>query len=235
MKFEKVRLFVSAPRLDRYLLAAGNRKTRAVKLYKANLKISQAFLPVLAILEVALRNRLNTILSAHFTDPDWITNQKTVFMVDPSLQRYDLRTRRMVPNHFLRQQVEKAERKLRAVHVPITSGKVISEQTFGFWTEFFERAHYRILLGRPIQIFTNLPAAHGRQIVYDTLNNIRFFRNRLYHNEPVCFNVNTIDFQKAEDIYQSIRDVFSWCDPELLLWIRDVDTIITKINNAKRI
>jgi hypothetical protein len=235
MKFEKVRLFVSAPRLDRYLLATGNKKKRAVRLYKANLKISQAFLPILAILEVALRNRLNTMLTAHFSDPDWITNQKTAFMIDPSLQRFDLRTRRLVPNHTLRQQVEKAERKLRNAHVTITTGKVISEQTFGFWTEFFERAHYRILLGRPIQIFTNLPSGHGRQIAYDTLNNIRLFRNRLYHNEPICFNGNAIDFQKAQDIHQSIRDVFSWCDPELLLWIKDVDTVIGRINSAKKI
>lgn len=136
MRFDKVRLYVSAPRIDRYLLAAGNRKAKAVKLYKANLKISQAFLPVLALLEVALRNRLNIILTAHFSDPDWIINQKTAFMVNPSLRRFDLRTRRMVPNHALKQQVEKAERKLRNARTPITSGKIISEQTFGFWTEF---------------------------------------------------------------------------------------------------
>ncbi|MFN8340266.1 MAG: Abi family protein [Cyclobacteriaceae bacterium] len=235
MKFEKVRLFVSAPRLDRYLLAVANKKTRAVRLYKANLKISQAFLPVLAILEVAIRNRLNTILTAHFSDPDWITNQKNAFMIDPRLRRFDQRTRRQIPNHTLRQQVEKAERKLRSARVTITSGKVISEQTFGFWTEFFERSHYRILLGRPIQIFANLPPRHGRQIAYETLNNIRLFRNRLYHNEPICFNGNAIDFQKAEDIYDAIRDVYSWLDPELLRWIGDVDTVTKKINSAKQI
>ena len=235
MKFEKVRFFVSAPRLDRYLLAVDNRKTKAVKLYKANLRISQAFLPVLAILEVVLRNRLNTILAAHFSDLDWITNQKSGFMIDSTIMRFDKRSRKMVPNHFLREQVEKAEKKLRNARVSITSGKVISEQTLGFWTEFFELAHYRVLLGRPIQIFNHLPAGHGRQKVYDALSNIRLFRNRLYHNEPICFNGNTIDFQKAENIYQSIRDIFSWCDPELLLWIRDVDSINNRISSARKI
>jgi len=57
----------------------------------------------------------------------------------------------------------------------------------------------------------------------------------VYHNEPICFNGNAIDFQKAEDTYQSIRDVFSWCDPELLLWIKDIDSVIAKINGAKKI
>ncbi len=83
--------------------------------------------------------------------------------------------------------------------------------------------------------FYHLPPGHGRQIAYDTLNNIRLFRNRVYHNEPICFNGNAIDFQKAEDTYQSIRDVFSWCDPELLLWIKDIDSVIAKINGAKKI
>lgn len=32
MKFEKVRLYVSSPRIDRFLVATGN-KTKAVKLY----------------------------------------------------------------------------------------------------------------------------------------------------------------------------------------------------------
>lgn len=85
MKFSDVRLYISAPRINKYLIATGS-KTKAVKLYKANLKISQAFHPILGVMEVVLRNRLNTLISAHFSDPDWIINQKTGFMSDPSLR-----------------------------------------------------------------------------------------------------------------------------------------------------
>jgi hypothetical protein len=70
MKFEKVRLYVSVPRAGRYLVATGS-KTRAVKLYKANLKISQAFLPVLAVLEVVLRNKINAVLDVFFHLTFW--------------------------------------------------------------------------------------------------------------------------------------------------------------------
>jgi Abi-like protein len=235
MRFDKVRLYISAPRLDRYLLATGNRQTKAVRLYKANLKISQAFLPLLAILEVTLRNRINTILAAHFTDPDWIINQKTGFMIHPSLRFTHSRTGRIVINHFLKDEVEKAERRVRKSHVPITSGKIISELMFGFWTDLFELYHYRILLGRPIQVFTNLPAGHGRREIADALNKIRLFRNRLYHNEPICFNGNVIDFYKAEETYQMILNLFTWIDPELLKWINDVDSVSSKVNSAKKI
>src|SRR5258706_660728 len=232
MKFEKVRLFISAPRIDRYLLAVGNRKPKAVQLYKANLKISQAFLPVLAVLEVTLRNRINTILAAHFTDPDWIINQKNGFMVHPTLRYTHGRTGRIITNHFLKQEVEKAEKRIRKAGATITSGKIISEQMFGFWTDLFELYHYRILLGRPIQIFINLPSGYGRREVADALNKIRLFRNRLYHNEPICFTGNTVDFQKAMNIHQLIKDVFSWCDPELLGWIKDIDSISSKISSS---
>ncbi len=96
MKYQKVRLYLSSQRIDRYLIATGNRKTRAVRLYKANLKIAQSFHPLLGALEVTLRNRINTILSAHFSDPDWIINQKTGFMAAPSLTHIDRRTGRRV-------------------------------------------------------------------------------------------------------------------------------------------
>jgi hypothetical protein len=232
MKFEKVRLYISSPRIDRYLSVTGS-KTKAVRLYKANLRISQAFLPVLAILEVMLRNRLNAILMTHFTDPDWIISQKTGFMVHPSLT-YN-RHGRIIHNHYLKKEVEKAETRFRSAGIPVTSGKIISEQTFGFWTELFELYYYRILLGRPIQIFTNLPSGYGRSQVIDALNKIRLFRNRIYHNEPVCFNATSVSFQKAEDIHRLIRDVLTWSDPELLNWIKDIDQIAAKIRNAKRI
>jgi len=34
--------------------------------------------------------------------------------------------------------------------VSVSSGKIIADQTFGFWIAFFSRPHYRLLSGRPI-------------------------------------------------------------------------------------
>ncbi|MCH5719883.1 Abi family protein [Niabella hibiscisoli] len=235
MKFQQVRLYLSAPRIDRYLIATGNKQTKAVRLYKANLKIAQAFHPLLGVLEVTLRNRLNTILSAHFTDPDWIINQKTGFMVDASLTHIDRRTGRRIVNDFLKSSVEKSERRFRRLRIPITTGKIIADQVLGFWTDLFEVHHYRLLLGRPIQVFGNLPSGHGRREVCDRLNTIRQFRNRVNHNEPLCFNVNVIDFTYVEDVYQAIIDILTWIDPELINWIKNLDSVQNKIANAKTI
>ena len=85
MKFRDFRQYFSSARISRYLAATGNSTIKATKLYKANLRVTQAFHPLLGILEVVVRNRINDILTAYFTDPDWIINQKTGFMIDPSL------------------------------------------------------------------------------------------------------------------------------------------------------
>ncbi|GAO41082.1 Abi family protein [Flavihumibacter petaseus] len=235
MKFEKVRLYLSLQCIDRYLIATGNQKTRAVRLYKANLKIAQSFHPILGILEVALRNRLNMVLSAHFCDPDWIINQKNGFMIAPSLTHIDRKTGKLVTNAFLKTSVEKSEKKFRRLNVPITSGKILADQSLGFWSGLFEVHHYKLLLGRPIQVFNNLPTGHGRSNVCVKLNIVRQFRNRINHNEPICFNGYTIDFTYVESFYKAIVDIFTWIDPDLVHWIKDIDNTETKIARAKAI
>lgn len=235
MRFEKIRLYLSTPRIGRYLQATGNSKSKASRLYKANLKISQSFLPVIAVLEVTLRNRINTILTAHFSDPDWIINQKNGFMVDPSLTHTDKRTEKNIINRYLKSEVEKAEKRILKSGVVVTSGKIISEQTFGFWTDLYEVHHYKILFGRPIQIFSNLPPGHGRKEVNDGLNKIRLFRNRLYHNEPICFNGVAKDFQHAEDVHNLIISMLTWIDTDLVDWISNIDEVKKQIDRAKKI
>lgn len=235
MKFEKITLYLSTQRIDRYLIATGNQQTKAIRLYKANLRIAQSFHPLLGALEVTLRNRINTILTTYFSDPDWIINQKTGFMIDPSLTHTDRRTKRRITNDFLKSSVEKSEQRLRRLRIPITNGKIIADQSLGFWTDMFEVHPYKLLLGRPIQIFNNLPSGHGRSDVCDRLNKIRQFRNRIHHNEPICFNAAAIDFTYAEEVYDAIIAILTWIDPELIKWVKDIDMVKAKIASAKMI
>ena len=235
MKFRDFSQYFSAARVNRYLIAAGHSKSGAVKLYKANLKTSQAFHPLLGVIEVVLRNRLNDILTAHFKDPDWIINQKTGFMSDPSLRFTYKRTGLKKTNDFLKTEVNKAEKRLLKAKTPITSGKIIAEQTLGFWTDLFEVHHYRLLKGKPIQIFRSLPPAHGRKEVNDELNKVRRFRNRINHNEPICFNGNNIDFTETLEVHKSIINLLTWIDPEITRMISDLDTVKRTIGKATAI
>jgi hypothetical protein len=235
MVLKNFKKYFSSARVNRYLTATGNSNTRAQKLYKANLKIAQAFHPILGVLEVVLRNRINDILTAHFTDPDWIVNQKSGFMVDRSLTYIHKRTGRRIQNDFLKREVEKAEKRIRKNGAVITSGKIIAEQTLGFWTDLFEVHHYRLLIGKPIQIFSILPSGHGRKEITDELDKIRRFRNRISHNEPICFSGNNIDFSLANDALVSIKKVFQWIDPDLLKFIKNIDKADKSIQSASKV
>lgn len=235
MKFSDFRQYFSASRVNRYLLATGNSTTKAAKLYKANLKTSQAFHPLLGIIEVVLRNRLNDILTSYFTDADWIINQKAGFMSDLSLRFTYKRTGQQKTNDFLKREINKAEKRLNKTGTPITSGKIIAEQTLGFWTDFFEVHHYRLLKGKPIKIFQYLPSGHGRKEVNEELNKVRRFRNRINHNEPICFSGNYFDFTETLEVHNSIINLLTWIDPELIKFIADIDKVQKKINQAKKI
>jgi hypothetical protein len=123
MRIELRNKYFSRPRYNRYLNATGNNNERAKKLYNANIRLAQAFHPILSQFEVVLRNSLNIILSSHFADQDWIINQKTGFMRHNSLRN---------SHYFLKSCVQKTETKLARRAIPITSGKIIFDQTFGF-------------------------------------------------------------------------------------------------------
>lgn len=235
MKISKVRSHLSSARINRYLIATGNNNSRATKLYKHNLRVSQSFLPVISILEVVIRNNINAILTSHFTDSDWIINQKNGFMSHASLTYHHPLTNKTIHNHFLKKCVEKSENKLTKHGLPLSSGKIISDQNFGFWTELFELTFYRILRGRPIQVFNNLPPNTNRIDVMNRLDKVRNFRNRISHSEPICFHNNNIDFSNAIDVYDTIIELFDWIDPELIKFIKDIDSVSVKISNAQKV
>jgi len=225
MKYNEIERHLSIPRIGRYLHLSGS-KTRAVKLYKANMKLAQAFHPLLGFIEVALRNNVNDAVAAHFGDADWIINQKTGFMLSPSLRG---------TRFFLKSEVEKAERKLANRGLSVTSGRIVAEQTFGFWTDLFEPHHFRLIAAAPIMAFRNLPSGFGRKEVSQELTKIRKFRNRINHNEPIILHRHNIDFLFSQGIHQSITDVLSWLDPQLIGWIKPLDHVQKIILHCQKI
>lgn len=235
MDFIDFTYYFSVPRVNRYFVASNLSEGKAIELYKANLKIAQAFHPLIGIFEVVLRNRINSVLAIHFNDPDWILHQKMGFMIDPSLQYTYKRTGLIKTNDFLLREVNKAEKRIQKTRTPITSGRIIAEQTLGFWSDLFEIHHYRLLKGKPIQIFHYLPSSYGRKEVNDELNKVRRFRNRMNHNEPICFHGNRIDFTETLEVHQSILNVLNWIDPKLIQLILPVDKVNSEIEKAKTI
>ena len=107
MNYDEIRKYLSAARLIRYEEACNNDQKKVLKVYQANLKLSQAFYPLLSLFEVVLRNALNDEPTKHFSDPEWLKNQVNHFMSDPLLTYYDYRLKRNKTNDFLKKSVNK--------------------------------------------------------------------------------------------------------------------------------
>lgn len=195
-------------------------------MYKGNLKLAQAFHPLLSTVEVVVRNAFYDAIEVHFGDPDWIINEKTGFMSSPALAR---------GRYFLRTQVIRTEADLLGRRIPISSPKIVAEQTFKFWTDLVARHHMAVLSNCPMNAFPNIPATKTVTDVYQHLKEIRKFRNRINHCEPIFLYGATISFSLVTQTHQQITDILKWINPDLLKWIKDIDRVPANIARCRRI
>lgn len=208
--------YLSRSRYNRYLLATGHNLKKAKRLYLANMRLAQAFHPLLSQFEVIFRNSLNEVLTSNFSDADWIINQKTGFMSDSSLNQ---------SQYFLRSCVRKTEKQLILKGIPVTSGKIIADQTLGFWVSFLLPHHYSLVSGSPIHSFSFKPTTENRASIHSKLEEIKSFRNRVNHCEPLCFSGSTIDCSHALRIRSVMYDLARWIDPDLPNFFKQFDGI----------
>lgn len=226
MNYEILEHYVSKPRLNRYLEACSNSRTKAQKLYEGNVRISQSFYPVLNLFETFIRNTLNYRLSEYFADPDWIINEKNGFMSDGSLLK---------SKFYLKRKVLRSELIIKRQGSIVTSGKVIAEQSFGFWTSLFEPHHYKLISGVVIQPFSLKPEHINRNIILRKLNGIRKLRNRIYHNEPICFDGTTINISRAANVKKDIYTLLSWIDDLLPAYVATFDSSDAEMDFIKKL
>ncbi|MEA5258980.1 hypothetical protein VB264_14385 [Arcicella aquatica] len=226
MNINKLEQYLSPTRFNRFLQATNHSALKAEELYGANLNVAKSFYPVLNLFEIVLRNSIDISISTHFGDSDWIINQKNGFMSDKSL---------MASNFYLKKSIEKAQKTITNKKVTVTSGKIIAEQSFGFWTSLFETHHFKLIGGCVIQIFNNKPKHINRNIITKKLTKIREFRNRIYHNEPICFNGTNIDFTEANQVKNEIYNLLKWIDTDLATYVQNFDSIDDEILLAMNI
>jgi len=225
MEYEKLEYFISAKRLERYLVACNHSKVYTSRLYSLNMKLSQAFYPLLSMTEIFLRNSINNVLTAYFSDPNWIVTQKSGFMNDSLL----------FPKYVLRESIHQAEHKIKERGDKITAGKIIAEQSLGFWVSLYYKKHYKLLKGSIIKCFPHKESGIKRHDIYQSLDHIRTFRNRIYHNEPICFDNKCISFRYPKLMKDEIYKIMAWMDPCLISYINEFDDIDYHINSGEKL
>lgn len=210
MTESQLKYYLSSPRFNVYLAQTSNNFEKAYRLYKANIELSEAFYPVLSVLEICLRNAINEQLKQYFNDPYWF--------------------KKHLPKEF-QPFIAEAEQKILSQRKSVTADKIIAELNFGFWNRLFNR-NYTGLLWKPLRlIFKNTPKhLRQRDTIADYLFRIRKLRNRIYHYEPIFRNLQDVEKQ-----YNEMLSFIAWLDRDLPKLLDDIDRFKEIFKKAKAI
>ncbi|MCM1264964.1 MAG: Abi family protein [Candidatus Gastranaerophilales bacterium] len=167
---------LSIERLRSFIQSKDDSINEVLERYNNNIQISQAFYPELSILEVTLRNAINSTLCKSISST-WLENeisQQTILL------DHDYEILLKAHNDILKEYPKKN----------YTIGKVIANLTFGFWTNLCsKRYNARIWTKKGCfqGVFSNYPSNLQQQIhlVSNKLRSIRKLRNRIFHYEPI--------------------------------------------------
>ena len=93
----------------------------------------------------------------------------------------------------------------------------------------FNVEYERILWKDLRRVFPNIPKTQRqRKIVTPPLNRFRSFRNRIFHHEPICWNLGTV-----EQIHEEILSLLYWINEDIPSWIASFDRFNTVIKTVE--
>ncbi|MFJ4681484.1 hypothetical protein [Kitasatospora sp. NPDC088783] len=158
---------LSEQRLAGYVETARGDVGRAMRLYWWNAEVSGAFLGPLQCLEVTLRNAVHNQLTSAFGRSDW---WEAVLL-----------------NPYGRSRVANArDKRRRRSRVAVSADGIVSELPFGFWVSLLSAGDsYDRRLWVP-HLHRAFPHYSGRRdSLHHEFDEIREFRNRISHHEPI--------------------------------------------------
>jgi len=207
--FEKV---FSDERMHKYFDKYPSDESKAILHYQCNIQISEAFYPCLSVLEVALRNAINREFKTKFGVDDWYNR----FHTTPGFS-------------YLLKDINVAQTNITKRRELVNPSKVVAELTFGFWTRLFN-SEFELNLWKDLRrAFPFMPKKERqRKNVSAPLNTFRNFRNRVFHNEPICWNLT-----KLKQIHDEMIQVMSWINTDLPAWIEPFDRFELVLEDVK--
>lgn len=204
MNWNELEKHFSPARLGRYQVAYGGDTARAATAYSHNMLLAEAMVPLLNVLEIALRNGIHARLTALYGRADWWETWASV----PAFA-------------WQNKEVASAKAKLARRKEAQTPDKVVAELTFGFWSSLFNSQFQAILWKDLRLVFPRCPKPQRkRHTVSSALNQIRDLRNRVFHHEPLLW-LSPVLIDQHELGLQTI----GWLDPQLIGWLNSHDRL----------
>ena len=207
MQGDALETLISEQRLSTYVRLFNGDRMKALEYYQLNIKIAESFYPLLLYAEVSLRNLVHRSCTIHFKTDQWF--------------------------RFCQQEEQVAEWELVKKRIndnfqEASTDKIIAELTFGFWCSLLNKRNAKYFW-KPLQhAFPNLHKSVKREELASAINQVRKFRNRIFHYEPICNDLKIL-WQN----YLHIIHLFNWMNPELTNWMKSMNVFESLYKKAQ--
>ena len=221
---------MSQKRLNRYVLACGGDKRKAMSLYRYNLRLSQEIFTVICCFEVSLRNAIDGIL-VPLLGPEWLKDAV------------------MPGGMFTNPLLVKTYNKINDEYQKLNSSgkyshsKLLASLSFGTWKYMYSQLQYALTRQTLLNAFPYKPLSSrgnqiNRQYVFNELGKINSLRNRIAPHEPICFRTgrNEIYTDYIINELTKIHTLFTWMGIDghsMLYGLDHVQKICDKIERLK--
>lgn len=190
---------ISVDRLSSYKYDDNDSIDLILSRYIYNVQISESFYPVIAALEIALRNRLHNAV-AFLKGGNWL------------LEEIDNQN---ILSENERNILLEAYKKLKRKHNTPSTGAIIAELTFGFWVNLCKKSYKNSLWDKQ-DFFSNVfpdfdnyfssPTWDKTKVIFPELKEVLRLRNRIFHHEIIINNKNGIEncYDKTHKVLYSL-------------------------------
>ena len=177
---------ISIDRLSSYKYLDSDGSDLILNRYIFNVQISESFYPVIAALEISLRNKLYNAV-AKLKGNSWL------------LDEIDNKNILSENEHNI---LLEARKKLQNKKHKLSTGSIIAELTFGFWVNLCKKSYKNSLWDKQgffdsvfpdFDKYFTTPTWDKTKVIFPVLKEVLRLRNRIFHHEIIINNKNGIE------------------------------------------
>lgn len=183
MKYSEFEQIMSQKRMDRYLNACKGRKRKAIVLYNENLRLAGQVYALINYFEIALRNSIDRTMT-QVKGNNWLRDAVLPGGILDSPKCHDS------------QKIIMKKYKTLINDNEYSHSKLLSSLEFGIWRYMFSPVQYKATGQVLLNIFPMKPKSskltqYNNVYFFNELYYINNLRNRIAHQEPICFSHST--------------------------------------------
>ncbi|MBO6087416.1 hypothetical protein J6P92_03615 [bacterium] len=211
-----VNLF-SSNRLSFYKYDSKDTDSMALERYLYNIEVLKSLYPLLSILEISLRNRINQAIET-VVKSNWLLNE---------LNNQNI----LLPNEY-KKLLDAKQKLLNKGHKNICTDDLIAELSLGFWIHLCTK-RYKTVLWHRQGFFRTVFADYPNFSEFDKLSKVfpilqlmLKLRNRVFHHEIIINHSYGIN-----NCYKDLRRLLGYISKDSIVYldkICDFNNIITK-------